>query len=244
VIEKDPSNFKFCSERIHHYDDLARFAIEKDPNNFKFCSDRLSDDTDLARCAVEKDPSIFYHCSERIRHDDDLARRAVEKDPLNFRYCSGRLRDDTDLARLAIEKKSINFYNCSERLQADPLMQAYKTLVEAEENNEHPDLSECPKPIQDAWNIQTPFLCSGENNAESRQVFVILARGAMDAEARRQQSPTNQALDTAPGGIDDEDMLPELAAFDADHYADHPAHALKPPSDDDGPDHDLHRGPR
>jgi hypothetical protein len=251
VVEKEPSYFERCSDRLQDDDFFARFAVEKEPRNFRLCSDRLRDNIDLARIVVEKDQFFFYCCSDRLHDNIDLVRSAVEKYPSNFDCCSSRLRDDDEFARFAVEKDPYNFQRCSDRLQADPIMQAYKTLVEAERKKQ-PNLSAFPKPIRDAWNIQTPMLSSGSNDQEARNIFACLAKPAMEAEARRSQpSASDQVQNAAPlgSGVSAEDLLPELAAFDidpnADPYANHPARALKPASnDDDGLDHDLRRGPR
>ena len=247
AVEKSSDNFYNCSERMRNDDAFARFALEKFCSTFGHCSDRLS---------------TFSHCSDRLRNDVDFAKMAIEKGTYNFRYCSISLRDDDAFARFALEKSDLdleggdpedfpleaelqNFAHCSERLQADPIIQAYKTLVEVERKGQQPDLTAFPQPIQDAWHVQTHMLSSGNNDAEARSIFVVFAKSAMEAEARRaQRSPSEP--DPAPlgTGLSPEDLLPELADLSIDPYANHPAHAIKPASNDDGPGHDLHRGPR
>jgi hypothetical protein len=264
AIETDPykdsqdcCTLRHCSKHLRDSDAFVRFAVETSRFSFEHCSERMRDDYAFARFALEKSCSTFSHCSDRLRNDADFSKMAIEKCPYNFRYCSDRLRDDNAFARFALEKSELiddegafmyveieNFVYCSDRLKADPLTQAYKDLVEAEWNRKYPDLTAFPKTIQDAWNIHTPLLSTGKNDKEARSIFVVLAKSAIEAEARRQQSPSDQVHDTDPVGIDAEDLLPELADISIDPYANHPARALKPPSDDDGPDHDLHRGPR
>jgi hypothetical protein len=204
----------------------------------------LTTDVDFMSHVIEQGPGVFQDLSDRSRDDDGIARLALKQNHRNFELCSDRLRDDDNFARFAVEEYPYDdkiFGHCSERLQADPLMQAYMAIVEAEVNREKPDLTAFPQPIQDAWNIQTPFLSTGNNDKEARELFVGLARGAMEAEARRSQSPSDQVQDAAPlgSGVSAGDL-----DLDINPYASHTERTLKPANDVDGPEHDLHRGPR